>query len=221
MRSYGLLALALLVGSPAFGNLVVDGNFQYSPYFWNDFPDTTHLPQDQAWIMRPDGDAFWRCYPGDCYVGFGYSVAPFSDDLRFDSGYIFQTLSTVPGTDYKLSFVLESTGGNPVDYADVRISFGAQSVEEGVGHRSYLYNFDVTAASSSTTLMFQITTYNVYLYIQNVSVEAVPTSSGVQATPEPATWLAGLAALTLLAVKRASLLPRLHFQHRSDRLIGQ
>jgi hypothetical protein len=129
-------------------------------------------------------------YPGDSYFASTGCVNSYCN--------LSQTLATTAGQTYALSFAFNpgqsvSTGG-----ADTQVYWnGTQVADVGIGPLGWTtYTVDVTAASSSTTLLFAGYQDPAYNGLDNVSVSEVP---------EPSTWammLLGFAGIGFMAYRR-------------------
>lgn len=92
-----------------------------------------------------------------------------------------QTLATVSGQTYQISYWLKGDGGTPNDFS---VSFGGQPVqtdpanEPAFGYTNF--TFDVTATSTSSVLEFAARDDPGYYYLDDVSVTSIASS-----TPEP------------------------------------
>jgi len=89
-------------------------------------------------------------------------------------GTVSQTLNTVAGQNYVLSFFLASDGALPNDFS---VNFGGNLIAAGVSLPAFpmtQFSFDVTATSNSTTLTFFERNDPAYLGLDDVSVVATP-----------------------------------------------
>jgi flagellin len=183
MNRATVLVLILIIGSftPAFGNVIVNAGFETGDF--------------SSWITQaaPSGSNFgvgsFMPYAGlwEAYFGARDS-AP--DGIR-------QTIVTVPGAQYTLSFWLRNSqnglnrftvmfgGTTVVDMENVAL-FGFQQ-----------YSYQVTASSASTILQFGAYDNPGYFYLDDVALDIVP-----DASPEPATALLLGGALLALGIWR-------------------
>jgi hypothetical protein len=134
--------------------------------------------------------------------GTAHSGQQFADlDAGFVTNELSQTLSTVAGQSYLVSFWLsDDTGGNPL-----QVSFGSTSLINGttpaLGSGNYeLLTFNVVATGSTSDLSFtsKYSRGGVGAVIDDVSV----TTTSV---PEPTTWsmiLGGFGALVCFGTRR-------------------
>lgn len=118
-------------------------------------------------------------------------------------GGIEQTLATISGQPYTISFWLLNNGGSPSSFT---ANFGSTTLLSLTNPSAFgytLYSFDAVASSSSTLLQFSARNDPAYFAFDNVSV--VSASSAV---PEPSTWammLLGFCALGLALRGRRQL----------------
>ena len=108
-------------------------------------------------------------------------------------GIISQTLSTVSGQTYTISFYFGSDGGTPNHFV---ASFGSNvlfSTTDEPGHGYQLYSFTEVATSVSTVLQFNERNDPSYLALDDISV--------VASTPEPSSILLLLTVVLLGAVR--------------------
>jgi hypothetical protein len=98
------------------------------------------------------------------------------------TGSLSQTLGTVTGQMYTISFWLQNEGGTPSSFT---ASFGGDvltSLSDPAAFNYTFYTFDLTASSNSTLLSFTFQQNPAYFHLDDVSVE------DVSSVPEPATW---------------------------------
>ncbi len=112
------------------------------------------------------------------------------------TGSLSQTLSTVAGQMYNVSFWLEDDGGTPSSFTAAFGGDSLLSLSDTSAFGYTLYTYDITASSSSTLLSFAFRQDPSYFHLDDVSVE------DVSSVPEPATWAMmilgmGAAGLTL------------------------
>jgi hypothetical protein len=195
-----LVVYAAVLHSAAAADLVSDGGFESATAgaYTGAIGDGWIATQGEIGILN---NSF-----GD---GTAHSGQQFADlDALFANNELSQTLSTVPGQVYRVSFWLsDDTGGNPL-----QVNFGATPLFDGttpdLGSGNYaLLTFNVVATSSTSNLSFTSKFANggVGAVIDDVSVTAT-------SVPEPTTWammLIGFGALAWFST-RISLAPRRH-----------
>jgi flagellin len=150
------------------------------------------------------GLANWSLSGNTGFLGVGGfahsgSSALFAGPIGSD-GFVSQTLSTVAGHVYTLSFWLSTDGGTP---SDVGASFGGVSVFSQVNPGSsggfVLHTIaNLVASSSSTLLSFNVRNDPGFHFLDDVSVTTA-------AVPLPAAlpmYLAGLAGAGVVAKRR-------------------
>ncbi|GEM_PF-684793 len=202
-----MLVLATAVIAPASANIVVDGSFEA-------------FNGEGAWQSQTWGRYLRGTQDGGFSAGTGCTI---------NSGFrctLSQTLATVTGQRYDLSFWLYADGalndnGEIVSNFDngLRVWFGDEIVETiinfpttntsgsiGTGGPSTLITIsNILATSASTVLQFAGYHNPAGIYLDNVVVEAVPGEEPGE-VPEPGTLsLLGLAmgGLALARVRRA------------------
>lgn len=98
-------------------------------------------------------------------------------------GGIEQSLATISGQPYSISFWLLNNGGTPSSFT---ASFGSTTLLSLTNPAAFgytLYSFDAIASSSSTQLQFSAQNDPAYFAFDNVSVV-----SDTTAVPEPSAW---------------------------------
>lgn len=111
-------------------------------------------------------------------------------------GGIEQTLATISGQPYTISFWLLNNGGAPSSFT---ASFGSTTLLSLTNPPAFgftLYSFDAIASSSSTQLQFSARNDPAYFAFDNVSV----VSNTAAAVPEPSTWAMMLIGFVALGV---------------------
>lgn len=118
-------------------------------------------------------------------------------------GTLSQTLSTVAGQTYTISFWLEDDGGTPSSF---EAAFGGNELVALSNPNAFdytLYSYSLTASSASTLLSFSFRQDPAYFHLDDVSVS--PTG-----VPEPSTWammILGLGAAGLALRQRKKSAP--------------
>lgn len=98
------------------------------------------------------------------------------------TGSLSQTLSTVAGQVYTISFWLQDNGGTPSSF---NASFGGDALTSLSNTPAFgytFYTYSVSASSNSTLLSFTFRQDPSFFHLDDVSVEEV------SSVPEPATW---------------------------------
>ena len=165
--------------SPSRADIVVNGGFEDGNFTgW-----TGGLPDNVVFSGSPNSA---YVHTGSYGVGFG------SNSLTTLS----QTLSTVAGTSYDVTFWINSNGLSP---NEVKLSWGGTKIfeEKNIAADGWTeFSFIETATSNSTVLAFGLEQRSGYSGLDDISVTAVP---------EPATWammLLGFAAVGFVAYRR-------------------
>ena len=205
------LAATALIAFPAFaGNLVVDGDFANSLGDWTNFVTGQTLPTaHNAWTVTSGNVDIINTYWTNPMPGQG------SVDLDgYNPGAISQTLQTVAGQKYLLSF---SLSGNPYDnplkvlgvYLNDTLAAPTYTVD--VSHSSQgnmnwaTETIAFQAGSDSTKLTFASLDSNQNSYwgpaVGNVSVSAVPLPA---ALPMFGAALVGLGGLARRRAKKSA-----------------
>jgi hypothetical protein len=113
-----------------------------------------------------------------------------------------QTLSTILGAEYSVTFWFQNSGGTPNNFS---ASFGSSSLlslPNAPASNYTLYSFDVFATGAATDLVFHFRSDPNFLHFDDVSVDQVTVGA---ATPLPAAlplFATGLGALGLLGWRR-------------------
>ena len=125
----------------------------------------------------------------------------------FDNDIIHQTLSTIAGENYNLSFYVNSDSAN----ADIAHSLQMEALWDGSQVLNLttrtssagfiLYSFDVTASSSATTLQFDGRAQHSFFFLDDIQVDDLHTSSTLTPEPTSLVLLAG-GLISLLAAKK-------------------
>jgi hypothetical protein len=181
---FGLaFAVAVTFSTPGSAELVVNGGFETGNFsgWTGGFPDNFVAAGDTALV-----------HSGQFGVGFG-AVGSLSD--------LSQTLTTIPGQTYTISFWLNSNGVPP---DEVKLSWGGVTIfdQSNIPANGWTeYSFLESAVSSSTLIDFGLRQDSSYSGLDDISVNAV------SAVPEPSTWamlLLGFAGVALLRARRMS-----------------
>jgi len=170
----GFLASVMFVANPAqAANLVVNGDFNTGDF--------------TGWTQSGNTALSDIVNNSSAYNGTYYYRSGAQDSL----GYISQTLTTVAGNQYDLSYVLR-IGGN-INQFQVLIdgnSISALNLVNVASQSSYSpYSYSFAASSSSTTLTFGFQNNPSYTRLDNVSV-----TDSASAVPEPLTILGAMTA---------------------------
>ena len=128
------------------------------------------------------------------------------DGISGSAGGISQTFTTVPGTQYNVTFDMAGNPGNQPTIKPMNVSADGQSQEftfditgRTIGNMGWTpMNWSFVADDASATLQFQsLTTFSGWgPAIDNVSVDPVPIPTAV--------WLFGLGLLGLIGFSRRS-----------------
>lgn len=171
-----LLVAAIAFTAPCAADVVVNGGFETGDFtgWTGGFPDN----------FVASGNPFF-IHSGTYGVAFGATSL----------SYLSQTLTTTAGTNYDVSFWLNSNGPDN----QVTLSWGGNSIfnQSNIAADGWTkYSFTETATSSSTLLSFGLEQISRYSGLDDISV--TPTS----AVPEPSTWammLLGFGGIYFLA----------------------
>lgn len=160
--------------------LVKNGSFELDPLVDPNDPNLTN-PNVTDWIKSGD--------PIDT------SLTKISNFPQYDSGnqglslggfvnlsYISQTLSTQPGQEYELSYYLASVDEAPWLDNQFQTFVGGNKIfdQKNISFQPYTpYKFNFTANASSTELKFGNVDKYAFLYLDGVSVKAVPEPSAI------------------------------------------
>ncbi|MFN6570554.1 PEP-CTERM sorting domain-containing protein [Dendronalium sp. ChiSLP03b] len=171
--------------------LVKNGSFELDPLVDPNNPNATN-PNVTGWTKSGD--------PMDI-SGIRMSNFPQSGNQGLslsgfiDLSYISQTLSTQPGVEYELSYYLASIDEAPDLDNQFQTFVGGKKIfdRKGISFQPYTqYKFNFTADASSTELKFGNWDRKGFLYLDNVSVKAVPEPLTISGTA-----IAGLLGLWL------------------------
>ncbi len=185
VRAFAIVAIALAGLPGRAANLVVNPGFETG--------DLT------GWIVSPDSSSGCSCYGVDNLQPHSGAYEAYFGPIG-DVVDLSQSLATVPGTAYTVSFWLAQTQDPyPPDYINsIAASFGSNGLlsETDAPASDYVEysSTGLVATSSSTSLIFAFRNDDGYFLLDDVSVAPLMAS-----VPEPATaWLIGL-ILTHLA----------------------
>ena len=174
------IASIFLWNATSSANLVVNGGFETG-----DFSGWTTIPASTGSLF-----GVWDISPhsGTYDANFGGITSGAYDGIS-------QTLSTVAGTSYNVSFWLMNDNTPPSSFQAYWGGNQILTIDQANPFSYTQYTFTETATSNSTALLFQGYQVPGYFYLDDVSV--TPTTSAV---PEPSTLaMAGVAGLAGLA----------------------
>lgn len=155
--AYLLVAILPLTASEARANLLTNGDFGTGTFSgWSQTGNTSYTG-----ITRSP------TYNGNAYAAYFGQIG--------SDGYLSQTVATVPGTTYQISFWIQNGGGHPNDFGATVTGrrLGSNTLmsltnANAFNYRQYIANF--TAADGSTTLTFNMRQDPNYWYLDNVSL---------------------------------------------------
>jgi MYXO-CTERM domain-containing protein len=153
----GLLPLA----GPAAANIVVNGGFETG--------DLSGWVSTNLQFSGADCPGAAQVAEGICEGFFG----PFGSD-----GTLSQVLSTQPGTSYLVSFALQGGGDVPSDFSAKWGSQTLYSVQNPSAGPFVPFSFNAVATGASTTLSFSFRDDAGFIFLDAVSVSAVPEPAG-------------------------------------------
>lgn len=178
-------AAAMIVSGAARANLVKNGGFETGTFEnWTEFGNTSWNGVD---MLAP--------YDGTNGAYFG----PVTPEGQIDSGGISQTLSTIDGATYQVSFWLQNEADPNGDSISNSFEFkwgGAvvEAMTDAFAFDYKQYTYSLTATSGSTDMRFTFGHVVAFWDLDSVSVEAVRAT-----VPEPGS-LALVSLAGLLAV---------------------
>jgi hypothetical protein len=194
----GLSLLLSASGAASAANLLSNGGFENDdavstayPYY-NIGPDLHSDPQGGADFAVPS-DFGWTVSNGnvDIITYTTYGPAPANGGLSGldlvgygSTGEISQTINTVAGQSYDVSFVFENNPGFADPTAAVVVNFGSIGTVTGVGGlggwQTYTNTFQATGPTTTFSLNETLGGSNGGVFLDNISITS--------AVPEPATW---------------------------------
>ena len=193
------LAVALVAAPQAMADIVTNGGFESTIDV-----GTTNLSglQPASWtVTAPDLYTFDSCgsnltptHSGNCVMEFGST----------SSATLAQTLSTMPGTAYTISFWLTEDRSNqyaPSDMFSIAFGSSALSTFSNFGPLSYTqYTYTATATGTATTLTFSAYDVPALIGLDDVSVD--PVTSSIPEPPAFALLASAVAGLVFLRLHR-------------------
>lgn len=181
------MVLGFCCSAHASTNLVVNGSFEFGDYNNDDAdprPDymliTTGMTNITGWSVDGDNGVHWQLLPPDTTTDGLYAVDLIGENPPGEFPTLSQSISTVPGWTYELSF--DAFAGDLPNVAKVSIgtlenqtfSGGWPGTLEPSSFDRLTYLFTATEAIS--TLQFQVVSSDGYgPVIDNVSILVVPT----------------------------------------------
>jgi PEP-CTERM motif len=120
------------------------------------------------------------------------------------TGGISQTLATIAGQSYQISFDLQNDGGTPTSFEALFGSNQLFSLTNSAAFGYTTFSTTSTAVGASTALSFSFRQDPAFFSLDNISVTAV---SG--AVPEPATWAMMLLGFGMVGASMRRRHPRL------------
>ena len=192
---------SLGLGASAGPNLVVNGSFELSD---NGFSETL-TPEGWTNIGHIDGVIAYSVFSTPPYAGlYFYDEGGYGDPGNHPGDGIEQTVTTVAGQHYTLTFGLTSENVSGTEIADVTI--GSQETQYTLGiDPSFVgeltkpfttETISYVATGTSTTIAFTTDAASPSFGSNDPMIDGIIFSSG--AVPEPATWamvLVGFAGL--------------------------
>ncbi|MBL1202966.1 MAG: DUF642 domain-containing protein [Nostoc sp. GBBB01] len=157
--------------------LIINGSFEYDDLVNPNEPDTLN-PNVTGWIKSGDSLAASGIrisnFPSTGKQGL--SLGAFSD-----IGYISQTIPTVRGQHYKLTYYLASIEEAPDLKNKFKVFIGGKkvSVKTDTSFQAYTqYTVNFKAKGTSTEIKFGSKAKYAFLYLDDVSVKATPEHPG-------------------------------------------
>jgi hypothetical protein len=200
MLSGAVLSL-LFAGTAGAANLIVNGGFELSD---NGFSETL-TPEGWTNIGHIDGVIAYSVFNTPAYQGnYFYDEGGYGDAANAPGDGIEQTVSTVAGQHYTLTFGLTGENVSGIEIADVTI--GSQltqytlTVNPSYGELTEpftTYSISYIATGSSTTIAFTTDAASPSFGSNDPMIDGI-SFVGTSGVPEPSTWammLVGFAGL--------------------------
>jgi hypothetical protein len=197
-----LAACAVAICGPASAaNLLVNGDFEAST-------SETVTPPGWTNIGHSDGVIPYTLFLTPAYDGnYFYDVGGFGDPAGPVGDGIEQTVTTTPGTSYRLTFGLTSESGPGAGPSQLEVLIGSVSTfydlvsgDIPLGVAFTTHTIDYIAAGASTTIQF-IETANASGGNNDPMIDGVifevPGSGGGGGVPEPGAWTLMIAGFGL------------------------
>ena len=184
-------ALALVGFQVAHANIVLNPGFELGPPLGTSAPDWTFTSATSGSDFNyTHGPA----HTGSYEASFG-AITSGSSLSTLDT--ISQSLATVAGHEYQISYWLDTADGDPRGAGEVQFisSFGSDTLQNlnppaiTAGYTEY--TFDAEATANSTTLSFSGKSVSGWIELDDVSAVDL----GPAAVPEPTTIIAGASML--------------------------
>lgn len=192
----GLLASALLLSTQANANLVINGSFED--------PD---IPTGSWSVLNPAPG--WTIGQGsgleirDNKVGTAYAGDQFAELDSHNNSSIMQTLSTVSGQSYSLSFAYAGRIGQSATTNNIQVFWNGSLLQDitaagGASHNWTVYNFVVNGTGSDELKFLAAGTNDSY----GGSLDAISVTASVSAVPVPAALPLMASALGMFGIAR-------------------
>lgn len=187
-RAALILAALASTGAWADTNLVANGSFElgnFSPWGYDSATELVGTSDITSWAVIINSTAWIG--PGNPWGLAAPDGTKFLDLTEFRSSGtlagVRQTITTVPGTDYLLTFAVgsQTAFGLPVGVTATAGNASSTFTSSASGNNLWTtYSMPFTAMSSATVLTLAGSSGTLYTGLDNVSVVAVP---------EPSSWL--------------------------------
>ncbi|MEH1976503.1 MAG: DUF642 domain-containing protein [Nostoc sp.] len=153
--------------------LITNGGFENDPLLDPNDPTLTN-PNITGWVKSGDSidTSVIRISNFPNTGNQGLSSGNFSD-----ISYLAQTIPTVRGQHYQLTYYLASTEEAPDLNNKFQVFIGGKKVDvkKDIAFQGYTqYTLDFKAKTSSTEIMFGFKAKFAFLYLDDVSVKAIP-----------------------------------------------